>query len=193
MKNLLSEDGEALYYPNFLSPELAKRYFTLLKEKVNWEQKSMHLYDKRVLLPRLTAWFGDSGQDYKYSGVLNQTQPWLEELLELKSILSEKPNLEFNSCLLNLYRSGKDHVSWHSDNEKELGLTPTIASLSLGGVRSFQFKHKIKELETIKLDLKPGDLVVMKGLTQRNWLHRVAPTAKDVDPRINLTFRNVKI
>lgn len=193
MKNLLSEGGEAYYIPNFLSEEEATLCFELLRKNINWEQKSMHLFDKRINLPRLTAWYGDEGTDYTYSGVLNRTQKWAEELLALKDKLKTDLNLDFNSCLLNLYRSGKDHISWHSDNEPELGLTPIIASISLGETRSFQFKHKFKALETVKVDLAPGDLILMQGLTQRNWLHRVAPTAKEVTERINLTFRTVAI
>jgi alkylated DNA repair dioxygenase AlkB len=40
--------------------------------------------------------------------------------------------------LINYYRDGKDRVAWHSDDEKELGINPVIASVSLGAERKFQ-------------------------------------------------------
>lgn len=191
MKNLLPGDGELYYFPKFLNDLEATFYFDALAKIVPWEQKQMLIYDKMVQLPRLTAWFGPAGQNYLYSGVLNQTQPWIPELIEIKNQLEKFLNEKFNSCLLNFYREGKDYVSWHSDNEKELGVNPIIASLSLGVTRSFQIKHKMVKLETLKIDVANGDLVLMKGNMQKNWLHRIAPTVKEVGPRINLTFRTV--
>ena len=55
---------------------------------------------------------------------------------------SGSPGRRFNSVLLNLYRDGRDSVSWHADNEPGLGRDPVIASLSLGAVRRFQLKHR---------------------------------------------------
>ena len=34
----------------------------------------------------------------------------------------------FNSCLLNLYRDGRDAMGWHSDNEALYGSAPTIGA-----------------------------------------------------------------
>jgi alkylated DNA repair dioxygenase AlkB len=96
----------------------------------------------------------------------------------------------YNAVLLNLYRHGGDSVGWHSDNEAGLGDRPTIASLSLGGTRRFQFRHRRKK-ETITLELKEGHWLIMAGETQRFWLHRVPKTATAVERRINLTFRRM--
>ena len=96
----------------------------------------------------------------------------------------------FNSVLLNLYRNGRDSVGWHSDHEAGLGERPTIASLSLGGARRFQFRHR-RTKETITLELRSGDWLMMRGETQRFWVHQVPKTAPPVDPRVNLTFRRM--
>ncbi len=97
----------------------------------------------------------------------------------------------FNGVLLNRYRTGKDSVSWHSDDESEFGHNPVIASASFGATRSFQFRHrKNKELRT-SIELTHGSLLVMRGGTQENWVHQVPKTARSVEERLNLTFRRI--
>lgn len=65
-----------------------------------------------------------------------------------------------------------------------------IASLTFGAERKFVFKHK-QSKEVMSLELKAGSLLVMKGETQQHWLHRLPPTKKVKDARINLTFRTI--
>jgi alkylated DNA repair dioxygenase AlkB len=90
----------------------------------------------------------------------------------------------------------------HSDNEKELGINPVIASLSLGESRDIHFKHKnIKT--SINIPQTSGQLIVMSGQKQKYWLlvmhgstqeywkHEIKKTKKLKKPRINLTFRNI--
>ena len=113
-------------------------------------------------------------------------------LFEIKSKIEKQINLNFTSCLLNLYRDGNDSNGWHADNEKELGLNPTIASLSFGAERIFQMKHRNSKKEKVKINLTNGSLLVMKGRTQHHWLHQIPKTKKEVGERINLTFRIIK-
>jgi len=96
----------------------------------------------------------------------------------------------FNSCLLNLYQDGSQGMSWHSDDEKELGENPTIASLSLGAERRFCLKHK-RTHETFSLVLDTGSLLVMKDATQHHWLHSLPKSKAIKTPRVNLTFRTI--
>lgn len=92
--------------------------------------------------------------------------------------------------LLNLYRDGKDGMGWHSDNEKELGKQPIIASVSFGGERRFLLKPRDKKDATREeIILTHGSLLIMAGETQEYWLHQIPKTSKSVAPRINLTFR----
>ena len=81
-------------------------------------------------------------------------------------------------------------MAWHSDGELDLKKNGDIASLSFGAERKFSFKHKLSK-EVVALQLKPGSLLVMKGTTQQHWLHRLPPTKKVLEPRINLTFRTI--
>ncbi len=143
-------------------------------------------------LPRLTAWYGDEGKSYTYSGIEQHPDPWTPTLKLIKSKVEEILEVTFNTVLLNLYRDGKDSVSWHSDDELELGENPIIASVSFGAVRRFSLKHKISKDYKIDLDLPNGSLLLMKGETQHFWQHQIAKTSKSVQPRINLTFRMIK-
>jgi alkylated DNA repair dioxygenase AlkB len=115
---------------------------------------------------------------------------WTKELLELKEIVEKESKATYNSCLLNLYHTGKEGMAWHSDGEKMLKKNGEIASLTLGAERKFSFKHKATK-QRIDMLLERGSLLVMKDTTQTNWLHRLPPTKKVHTPRINLTFRTI--
>ena len=99
-------------------------------------------------------------------------------------------NIDFNSVLVNYYRDGKDSMGWHSDDEKELGPNPTIASISFGSERDLLFRNKINK-EILPIPQTHGCLILIDGKTQKNWQHAIKKTRKVIGPRINLTFRNI--
>jgi len=184
--NLLPCDGELRYYRGFEESDL----FEILRSSINWRQDSITVYGKTHPQPRLTCWFGDRA--YSYSGITMHPDPWNPHLLKLKKKIEATTGHKFNSLLVNFYRDGSDHVSWHADDERELGPNPAIASLSFGETRRFQLRHRFKkDLETITLDLETGSLLLMSGSIQRHWVHRIAKTAKPLGGRINLTFREI--
>lgn len=191
-KHLL-KDGEVWYMPNFMPAEKAAYYYKSLLENINWRQEEIKMYGKVFPVPRKTAWYGYEGFNYKYSGILCNPEPWTKELLDIKKVIEFFLKEEnFNSVLLNLYRDGNDKVSWHADDEKELGINPTIASVSLGATRRFDLKHKDDPDQKLQLELPSGSLVVMKGALQHHWLHQIPVQKKINQPRINLTFRTIK-
>lgn len=180
-----------LFYKRFLSANEATVFFEELITKTNWRQDSIKMYNKYVYLPRLTAWFGDNGTNYKYSGINMNPTPWTPILDLLKTRVQKIANCQFNSVLLNYYRTGNDSVGWHQDNEPELGKNPTIASISLGATRLFQLKHLDIETHKLNITLPSGSLLLMTGETQHFWKHQIPKTNKEVSPRINLTFRYI--
>ncbi|MGK7898566.1 MAG: alpha-ketoglutarate-dependent dioxygenase AlkB, partial [Xenococcus sp. (in: cyanobacteria)] len=158
-----------------------------------WQQDHIKMYGKEIALPRLTAWYGDSGRNYTYSGITMNPQPWNSTLWEIKQRVEDLAQVSFNSVLLNLYRTGRDSVNWHSDDEPELAPGFPIASVSLGGTRRFVMKHKSKrEVGKFELKLTNGSMLLMGGETQQHWLHQVPKTRKKVNSRINLTFRVIR-
>jgi len=108
----------------------------------------------------------------------------------IREKISRELKIDFNSVLVNYYRDGKDSMGWHSDDEKELGPVPTIASISLGSERDLVFRNKINK-ETLSVSQTNGCLILIDGKTQKNWQHSIKKTQKIIGPRINLTFRNI--
>ncbi|HYP25823.1 MAG TPA: alpha-ketoglutarate-dependent dioxygenase AlkB [Blastocatellia bacterium] len=189
-EELSMPDARVIIYRNFFNKEEADSLYSELFVSIRWRQDTIKYYGKEIDLPRLTAWYGDEGTSYTYSHIPMQSDPWTPSLLLIKRRIELVAGVNFNSVLLNLYRHGKDGVSWHQDNERELGSNPVIASVSLGATRRFQFRHKLrKELSKVDLDLTHGSLLIMKDTTQQFWQHQIPKTAKPVEPRINLTFR----
>lgn len=189
---VIDTDGEVIFYPNVFSIQESDRLFADLDSNIKWKKDTIHIYGKKIPLPRLTAWYGDEGKSYIYSGIEHHPEPWTPTLKLIKSKAEEISEVTFNSVLLNLYRHGQDSVSWHSDDEPELGENPIIASISLGGTRRFSLRHKVLKDYKVNRDLPNGSLILMKGKTQHFWKHQIAKTAKFVEPRINLTFRVIK-
>ncbi|MHB8626046.1 MAG: alpha-ketoglutarate-dependent dioxygenase AlkB family protein [Aggregatilineales bacterium] len=182
-------DAEVVFYPTFFDPDESRAYFQELSNSIHWQQQSIDLLGSTIQLPRLTAWYGDMGKSYTYSGLTVHPESWTPILLAIKSRIETAANISFNSVLLNFYRGGQDSVSWHSDDEPELGTNPVIGSVSFGATRLFQFKHKSKPELRQSVELTPGSLLIMRGTTQHFWKHQIPKTKKPVDPRINLTFR----
>lgn len=181
-------NGELLYVRHFLDTTQSDRYLNLLLKSVDWKQESMHLYGKTVQFPRLTAWYGDPNKAYTFSGITLQPTAFTPALLEIKRHVETLAGVKFNSVLLNRYRNGNDSISWHTDDEKELGRNPVIASLNLGATRVFQLRHNDTK-EKIALELSHGSLLIMRGELQHFWKHQIPKTKKAVGERINLTFR----
>jgi alkylated DNA repair dioxygenase AlkB len=161
-----------------------------LVEVVPWESHTIKMFGKEYPQPRLVAWFGDPGSDYSYSGLKMNVRPWIPTVSMLREAAERIAGVRFNSVLVNLYRDGNDKVSWHRDNEPELGEEPVIASISLGAPRRFKFRHLLTR-EVVETTLTPGSMVVMSGLSQSCWEHEIPRQAAVSEPRINLTFRQV--
>lgn len=188
---LLPYDGSAVLHQWVLGDRSWEEVMARLIDDIPWEAHTIKMFGKEYPQPRLVAWYGDPGSEYSYSGLKMNVRPWIPPIVELKSIAEAHSGVVFNSVLVNLYRDGNDKVGWHRDNEPELGGTPTIASMSLGAPRRFKFRH-LSTGEQVEAVLNPGSLVVMSGLSQTCWEHEVPRQAAVKDPRINLTFRQVR-
>ena len=189
--NLVQQDGELFLLNDFILPASAQEFFTELKNITQWKQEGMMMFGKYVNFPRLTAWYADEGKTYEYSGLKNIPNKWTAPLLSLKSKIEVETQSTFNSVLLNYYRNGLDSMGWHSDDETELGVNPIIASLNLGAARKMQFRHRSQKEQKLELELRSGSLLIMKGSIQHFWQHQIPKQTKILEPRINLTFRNI--
>lgn len=174
--NLL--DTELKLWEQFFDKRKSDDYYQRLLNDTPWKQRERKMYDKMVLDPRLTAWYGEKGL------------PFAKELLQIKAEVEKQSDIVFDSVLLNLYRDGRDSVSWHSDTLPADGKHKSIASVSFGETRPFQVRHKTnKAIGILEIPLRHGSFLLMGDTMQEHYEHHIPKTAKLVSPRINLTFR----
>ena len=192
ISNLLPYDGTVNYYGKILSHQKSQYYLDYLLRDIPWKNDEAFIFGKHFITKRKVAWYGDENYAYTYSNSTKQALPWTPELLALKKLSEELTETSYNSCLLNLYHDGEEGMAYHSDDEKALGKNTTIASLSFGAERRFLFKHKTTK-QVVKIILETGSLLVMKEATQTHWLHRLPPTKLVKRPRVNLTFRQMRV
>ncbi len=187
----LADDVELILIKAFYTQLESDALFTSLLNSLHWQEEDIFIFSKWVKVPRLMCWYGDPDAYYQYSGVNHQPKPWTLELQSIRGKVEQHCQCTFNSVLANLYRDGRDSMGCHTDDEKELGVNPVIASLSLGEERLFKMHHK-KSKQSLNINLQHGDLLVMGGTCQQYWLHSVPKTKALKKPRINLTFRKTQ-
>jgi len=179
------------YHPRFLGSPQADEYLQTLWRQLDWSQREITLFGRKMMQPRLIAWYGDPSAEYSYSGLSLTPAPWHPTLLEIKQRVEKRVGSGFNSVLANAYRDGRDSMGWHRDDEKELGPRPCIASVSLGAERRFLLREARGPSRGI--DLGHGSLLVMKGESQARFKHSLPKTAHPVGLRINLTYRRILV
>lgn len=179
------------FYPNFFNKDEADELFEKLLNETPWQQDDIIIFGKKIAQPRLTCLFGNEGKQYSYSGLTMQPHNWNPTLIFIKDKIEQEANQYFTTVLANLYRNEKDSNGWHSDNEKELGRNPTIASISFGEERKFQLKHNTISEARINLNLNHGSLLLMKEGSQIHYKHQIPKAAQPKNARINLTFRTI--
>lgn len=190
--NLLPRDGTVHYHGAVMAPQTADRFFASLFRDIVWEHDQAVMFGKRIVTARKVAWYADTPLSYTYSRITRTALPWTGPLQSLRAIVQRQTGETFNACLLNLYHTGSEGMGWHSDDERDLVRGGAIASVSLGAARKFAFKHR-QSKETVSLELEHGSLLVMRGETQRYWLHRLPPTKRVTTTRVNLTFRQMVV
>lgn len=183
--------GEIELIERFVASDRSAPIFAALRSEIAFEQRPIRIMGRTVMQPRLSAWVGDPGAAYTYSGVLNEPAPWPPALHALRAAVSAAAGETFNSVLCNLYRDGADSMGFHADAERELGPQPVIASLSLGATRRFQVRHRRAAADRLDIDLHDGSLLIMHGELQRHYRHAVPKQRAIREPRINLTFRRI--
>lgn len=189
-KRVLIED-KLNYFTDVYTETESKSYIDVLQSTIDWNQDEIVIFGKRTKIPRLSSWYADSDLNYSYSGLKLTPREWTEELTKIKGKTEELADSKFNSVLLNYYRGGADSMGWHSDDERELGTNPTIASVTFGFPRRFLIREKENHSNKKEISLESGSILIMKGDFQYKYQHSVPKTAKKVEERINLTFRQI--
>ena len=142
-----------------------------------WQQRSREMWDKRVLEPRLVAVWP--------TGAVLPPQ-----VAELAHVLSDRYGVAFDSCLVNLYRDGSDAVAWHADTVRKVLRDPLVATVSLGAARSFLLRPAAGGPVARRYAPGGGDLVVMGGACQHEWVHTVPRERNASGARMSITLRH---
>lgn len=175
-------DTDLMLIDNFFTKEESDFYYNTFLNQTKWREYEMEIFDKTVTAPRMISWHEENPEASTFT----------PDLLDIKKRVENETEIDFNAVLLNLYRNGKDGVAWHSDHTDRSGINPIIASVSFGETRMFRLRHKFKkDLKQVEIPLHHGSFLLMAGTTNSFWQHQVPKTAKDILPRINLTFRRV--
>lgn len=186
--SVITTDGLADYYPQFLAPAASELLLQQLLDLDTFRQNEIFLFGQKIKVPRLEAYFALNGEQYGYSGQQFQPEKFPPFLEELRRQIEDLTGYHYNALLINYYRDGQDSNGWHADNEKTLGANPSIASISLGAERPFELKH-MSSGHKKKIVLASGSLLHMHGAIQHHYKHQLPKKPGLSQARINLTFR----
>jgi len=177
------------WLPGWLEPAEAGRLLELLRVEIPWEDHAVTIVGRAVPVPRRVAFYGPF--PYAYSGIVHPARPLPAVVAVLRDRIESVSGHPFNTVLMNLYRSGSDSVSWHSDDDYPHGGHPAVASLSLGETRRFRIAHKRRADERYAVDLTAGGLLLMTGTSQTDYRHALPKSPKALGVRVNMTFRHM--
>ncbi len=181
-------DADVMLMDNFFTKQESDDYYRILLADTLWHKYERPMYTKTVTAPRMISWYQDKNDD-----IASKNTPELTPCLkQIRTKVENETHLKFNAVLLNLYRNGRDSISWHSDKIERLGENPVIVSVTFGATRLFRLRHKFrKDIQPVSIPLHHGSFLIMAGKTNSFWEHQVPKTTRNVLPRINLTFRSV--
>lgn len=175
---VLDERSWVDYCPGWLAG--SDVVFAELAEQARWQQRTVHIYDRKLPEPRLTAgWSTDAG-DAEVPDIL----------VQMAEALSRRYAVGFDRIWVNLYRDGADSVAWHGDRNRLVMTNPLVATVSLGARRRFLLRPRGTSRALHRLEPGHGDLVVMGGACQAEWEHTVPKTAQRVGARMSVTIRH---
>jgi alkylated DNA repair dioxygenase AlkB len=141
-----------------------------------WLQRDRRLFDQTFREPRLTAEHQDLG---------NAPQA----LVDAAQALSRHYGIEYDSLWLNFYRNGQDSTGWHRDRFSCRRTECIVPVLTLGATRRFLIKPRAGG-NSITFKPGSGDLIVMGGRCQEDWLHGVPKELGITERRISVNFQS---
>ena len=159
------------YVADFLDTVAADNLFQTLRLAPDvWQQETFKIFGKRVRVPRMVAWFGEEGINYRYTGLDHTARGWPDSLAQVRQQVATEFSFNANFALLNYYRNGEDYVGWHRDNETA---TTRIVSLSLGATRRFRLRRE--DEGSHELVLQHGSALAFDGAV-RHCLPKSSPS-----------------
>ena len=140
-----------------------------------WTQESAIREGRRVLDPRLVTGMG------------NRETEQYPALHQARLVLEARYRVRFSGVGLTLYRTGRDWMGFHRDDELRYLDRTIITGLCLGDARPLALKEGRGSGRRV-IEMAGGDLYVMGGRCQADWLHGI-PKLDESGPRISCVWR----
>lgn len=205
-----------LTHPTEPTTPLRDVIFTQLYNEVRWQK--MHHQSGEV--PRLVCCqgeFGDDGSMPIYRHPSDESLPLLHFSPKVQVIRKRAEKLvghPLNHVLIQLYRSGSDFISEHSDKTLDIVRDSSIVNVSFGAQRTMRLRTKRTsgksdaeagqddQRTTQRIHLPHNSLFTLGQRTNATWLHGIQPDKRisaersSVElayngVRISLTFRHI--
>lgn len=190
------EDSQVMLYKHYYKG--SRRLYRSLMKDTEWNYYKSPYQGGKYNVPRGMICLADKGiKEYRYNNIripaINWDKTTIESYIKVRKIrdkIQRKLDIEFDSCLLNYYKDGNDYVAYHGDKEA-LGEDNAVVTVSLGQTRKFYLKSNTTK-EVTKVFLETGDMVLMRGDTQKDYQHTIPKETTIKEGRISLTFRQIK-
>lgn len=155
----------------------ADAVFAHLRSAMPWLQRERRMFERMLLEPRLTA---------EVRRLEDAPHP---SLIAAADALSDLYGVRYDHLWLNLYRDQRDSTAWHGDRDSCRLDQCVVPVLTLGATRRFLLKPR-KGGRSLAFEPASGDLVVMGGRCQRDWVHCVPKSADPCGARVSVNFQS---
>ena len=207
-------EGDSRICHDCLPPLDATTAFHALRFSLQWQE----MHHRSGAVPRLVAVQGEVQPDgslpvYRHPADESpQLLPFSETVQSLREVVERELHHPVNHVLMQLYRSGEDNISEHSDKTLDIVRGSNIVNLSLGAQRTMVLRAKKSSDPAFaeggqprlaqRIPLPHNSLFILGQKTNQQWLHAIRAdkrrveekSAEEVDyggERISLTFRYI--
>jgi nicotinamidase-related amidase/alkylated DNA repair dioxygenase AlkB len=207
-------EGDSRIYHNILASEHATAAFHTLRWTVQWQK----MYHRSGEVPRLVAVQGEVHADgsipiYRHPADESpELRPFSSTIQTLRERVEQVLRHPVNHVLIQLYRSGEDNISEHSDKTLDIVPGSDIVNLSLGAQRTMVLRAKKSSDPASagvgaprlaqRIPLPHNSMFILGQKTNQQWLHAIRADkrrAAEKSPeeldfggeRISLTFRYI--
>lgn len=202
---IINEEGAFVFViRNWIDSKSGMDWCNGIIQTIPWGTITYNYSGKVVKAPRLMYALMDKELmeyelDLPRASWDNNSNEWITGIKRIRDCVAKDPQIldivkypiVYDSCWLNYYRDGRDSISPHSDKEA-YGPLNIVSGLSLGATRTFTMRHKFTPNKSIKFEIRNGDFMMMGGDCQRLWTHGIEKEFHVKEPRVSLTFRQLR-
>lgn len=175
---------------NFIDSAESKAWIERVLEMPLTKYPTGKLFGKTITFHRWIGFFSDTSVGYRFSGQTMKSGALSSELQELITHVNKTLETEYNGVLINVYETGLDYISAHSDDEREVRGNK-VAAISFGSNRVFRIRDKKTKKIVFDQKTTDGQLLVMDGEFQQEFTHEIPPVSRgNIGLRVSFTFRN---